>query len=289
MRLALGTAQFGQAYGVANQEGQVSCNEIKSIINFCKNIDINTIDTAINYGNSEKLLGEIGVNDFQVITKIPSIPDSCPNIRSWLSDQVELSLNRLNLSSLYGIMLHKPEQLFGSQGSELLQSLIDQKELGKVQKLGVSIYDPYELTNILSIYHFGIIQCPFNLVDRRLVTTGWLDKLKKEDIEIHTRSCFLQGLLAMPRGDLPEKFNKWEGLWDQWHNWLNDNSFSAIEACLNFIKSYDAIDKVVVGVDNLNQLEQIVEANRKKNHQEFFPDISSDDIDLINPSNWSAL
>ena len=38
------------------------------------------VDTASAYGNSEFVLGQIGVNDFKITTKIPSIPDNLNNI-----------------------------------------------------------------------------------------------------------------------------------------------------------------------------------------------------------------
>ena len=43
-------------------------------------------------------------------------------------------------------------------------------------------------------YDFDVIQCPYNILDRRIISSGWYDKLKK-GIEIHVRSIFLQGLL----------------------------------------------------------------------------------------------
>ncbi len=289
MNIALGTAQFGQDYGISNKTGQVAFEEAKNILYLCKAKGIHTIDTAMNYGDSEKLLGDIGVKNLKIITKIPSVPESCPDINLWLSEQVELSLNRLNYKKLYAVMLHRPEQLLGPIGSEIFESLINQKKLAKFEKLGISIYDPNELEEILSIYNFDIIQSPFNLIDRRLVETGWLDKLKKEKIEVHTRSIFLQGLLLMQRENLPEKFNKWSKIWTEWHDWLEDNSLSALEASLNFVRSYKLIDKIVVGVDSLNQLEQIIEVMSVKKYQHNFPEIGCGDMNLINPSNWSSL
>ena len=70
-KLALGTAQFGLRYGIANQKGQVNFSEAKKILKYAKNSNINLIDTAISYGNSERIIGEIGVKDFNVITKCP--------------------------------------------------------------------------------------------------------------------------------------------------------------------------------------------------------------------------
>ena len=34
------------------------------------------------------------------------------------------------------------------------------------------------------------------ILDRRILTSGWFDYLKKYGVEIHVRSIFLQGLLV---------------------------------------------------------------------------------------------
>ena len=68
-KLALGTVQFGLDYGISNIGGQVSLEEARKVLKLAKEYDIDTLDTASGYGNSEKVLGKIGVNDFQIVTK----------------------------------------------------------------------------------------------------------------------------------------------------------------------------------------------------------------------------
>ena len=68
-KLALGTAQFGLDYGVTNSEGKVQVEEVELILGCAKENSINTLDTAASYGNSEEVLGSIGISDFQIITK----------------------------------------------------------------------------------------------------------------------------------------------------------------------------------------------------------------------------
>ena len=66
-RLALGTAQFGMQYGIANTKGQVTEKEAQEIVSVAKLNNIDTIDTAINYNESEGCLGNISVRDFKMI------------------------------------------------------------------------------------------------------------------------------------------------------------------------------------------------------------------------------
>ena len=52
-RFVLGTAQFGLAYGVTNQNGKVTPSEAKAIIQHCQQNGITHYDTAIMYGDAE--------------------------------------------------------------------------------------------------------------------------------------------------------------------------------------------------------------------------------------------
>ena len=51
------------------------------------------------------------------------------------------------------------------------------------------------------------IQLPLNLFDERFLNSGWIGKLKKNNVEIHIRSIFLQGLIL--KKELPSYFNNW--------------------------------------------------------------------------------
>lgn len=287
-RLALGTVQFGLPYGIANQNGQVTRPEAKAMLELAAANGIDTLDTAIAYGESETCLGEIGVRGFKLVTKLPAVPDSCADVSGWIQEQVSTSLGRLGIRALYGLLLHRPEQLLGSGGEELYQALQDLKNGGQVQKVGISIYAPSELEALIPQYRFDLVQAPFNLIDRRLHITGWLQRLKDESVEIHTRSAFLQGLLLMPRTAMPLKFAPWSGLWERWHKWLSDHDASAVQACLAFPLAFPAIDHIVVGADSVNQLGQIISA-AASNVPSDLPDLSCDAESLINPARWSYL
>ena len=56
-KLAIGTAQFGMVYGIANQNGQVQQDEITTILDLAWENGIHTLDTAKAYGTSEEAIG----------------------------------------------------------------------------------------------------------------------------------------------------------------------------------------------------------------------------------------
>jgi len=287
-RLALGTAQFGLQYGIANQVGQVTRQNAFEMLNLALANGIATLDTAVAYGESETALGQVGIHGFNVVTKLPGLPDDCPQVTTWVMEQVEASFARLGVSTVYALLLHRPEQLLGSNGKELYAALNTLKECGKVKKVGVSIYQPVELEALTRLFHFDLVQTPFNIIDSRIHRTGWLKRLKDDDIEIHTRSVFLQGLLLMSLDRVPSKFSHWSDILKVWHIWLSEHNVSAVQACLAFSLSFPEIDRVIVGADSVSQLDQIIKASRYT-LPDNLPDLYSEEENLINPARWSLL
>jgi aryl-alcohol dehydrogenase-like predicted oxidoreductase len=287
-RVALGTVQFGQSYGIANLGGRVSEDVARLMLLQARAHGLDMLDTAVAYGVSEARLGAIGVASFNVVTKIPAMPVAIENVSGWVQGQVRASLDRLRLSELYGVLLHYPLQLLEARGAELFRALLSLRESGLIKKIGFSIYSPAELDSLIPRYPPDIVQAPLNLVDRRMQRTGWLDRLKNSNVEIHSRSVFLQGLLLIPRPAFPPKFAPWRELFTFWHDWLDQQGESAVRACLAFPMSFPEIDRIVVGADSLAQLNEIVLAAQGVSCLAG-PDLTCNDEKLINPACWSKL
>jgi aryl-alcohol dehydrogenase-like predicted oxidoreductase len=288
MKLALGTAQFGLDYGIANTAGQVAPEAALEILARAREAGMDTIDTAIAYGQSEQRLGDAGVKDWQIISKLPAMPDGCSDILAWVNASVDASLARLKVRHLHGLLLHRPGELLGADGVQLYRALSQLKVSGKVKKIGISIYEPTELDDLSPQYVLDIVQAPFNVFDRRLATSGWLHRLHAEGVEIHVRSAFLQGLLLFKTGKLPAGFKRWEPLWASWHSWITEGNSKPLQAALGHVLSYPEINRVVVGVDNIAQLNEILICAKSEHHRA--PEtLASDDPDLLNPSRWPPL
>ena len=189
------------------------------------------------------------------------MPESSTDVAAWVRESVHGSLIRLRISKLYGLLLHRSQQLLGAKGEAIYRALVALKDQGKVEKLGVSIYDPYELDALWSNFQLDLVQAPFNIVDRRLASSGWLTR--------------------------PAAFNRWQSLWQQWHGWLDEQSMPALQACLGFALSQPEIDRIVVGVDNLKQLQEVL-ARAQVSVVPPPTALMSEDPELINPSRWNA-
>jgi glutamate-1-semialdehyde 2,1-aminomutase len=284
-RLALGTVQFGLRYGVANRSAQITQQAAASILSHAWAAGLTTLDTAITYGDSEQRLGEAGVGHWQVVTKLPELPNPCRDVTAWVRESADGSLRRLRIPRLHGLLLHRSKDLLGPEGATLWRALTALKDAGTVQKIGVSIYDPAELEQIWQRFRPDLVQAPFSIFDRRIATSGWLTRLHAAHTEIHVRSVFMQGLLLMTQGERPAFFDRWQPLWQQWQGWLQDEALTPLQACLRFALSRAEIDRVVVGVDSLEQLQATV--NGAYGLALVPPDaLMSEDPDLVNPSRW---
>ena len=288
-KLALGTVQFGLNYGVSNFSGQTNLSEASKIIKLAKEENIDLIDTAISYGVSEKTIGKIGILDFRFVSKLPSVSNINGDLTIIVEEMIKKSLQRLGIKSLYGLLIHKSQDLLGDSGSKLIHALNQIKAGGLIEKIGVSIYDPSEIDKIINLFKIDIIQAPLNIIDRRLEKSGWLKKLHNKNIEIHTRSTFLQGLLLMQQDQIPMKFNRWTDLFDRWFLELKKYNLNAAQVCLSYPMSLPEVDRIVIGVNTAEQLKKLIKLSKMKilNHDLSFM-ISNDNL-LINPSNWENM
>jgi len=286
-RLAIGSAQFGGTYGIANAYGPPKDAAINDLLERARNAGIDTIDTAASYGASEKRLGNCDILGFKVITKLP-VERGAESVANWVRRSVSASLENLRRESLDGLLLHRPGQLFEEGGKEIQSALLRLKSEGRIVKLGVSIYDPSELEKLSAFEWIELVQAPFNIFDDRLETSGWLARLNARGIEVHARSLFLQGLLLMPPSARPVKFSRWKPVWQAWDDWLNTAGITAAQACIAFALQREAIARFVIGFDSPSQLEELMSLRigdlPPKPQQ-----LASLDPALINPACWNSL
>jgi len=285
-KLALGTVQFGLPYGIANVTGQVGPDEVASILDSARLAGLDTLDTAIGYGQSETVLGSVGVANWKVVTKLPAVAH--PHVNDWVEREIAQSLHRLKIDRLQAVMLHRCSDLLGPDGDAIYRALMDLKDQGLVNKIGYSVYSPSDIDSLFVDFPPDIIQAPLNVFDQRLITSGWLQRLSTADLEIHTRSAFLQGLLLMPAAHRPAKFAPWAEHFDRWDRWHARAGNGALGAALAFVLAQPLVDRIILGVDSLTQFQQILLAS-KDTHRWDASGLASDDELLLTPSQWGTL
>ena len=258
-KIALGTVQFGMNYGISNTTGQVSFDEIGKILDYCKASAIDTLDTAQGYGECEKILGQFDLFPYKIITKLLG------------SARLETSLENLRLSSIYGLMFHSEKEC----NDQTWKQFEYYKAQGLVKKIGVSVYSPKILNNLIERYPIDIVQFPMNILDQRFIPL--LGKLKNKGIEVHSRSTFLQGLLLMK--SIPPFFAEIEDK-------ISAIPFPRLEHALAFVKAQSEIDRMVLGVTKLQDLKEICAAFNAKLGRINYSKYSITNEKFINPSMW---
>jgi aryl-alcohol dehydrogenase-like predicted oxidoreductase len=255
-KLGLGTAQWGLPYGLANQHGITSPETVTTLLKEARHHGIEILDTASLYGKSEAVLGSNPLEGFKVVTKTPGfatlhISDIEVN---QLNEAFQQSLDLLQCKKIYGLLIHHAEDILISGGDKLLTAMMQLKEKGLVDKIGVSVYDSMQVDAVMRKFTPDLIQLPFSVMDQRMLTSGHLELLKNEGVEIHVRSVFLQGLLLMPLGNIPAFFEPVRPLLTRWHAAAQEQGLTINQAALSFVNNIPYIDTMLVGIDNLAQL-----------------------------------
>ena len=206
-KLVLGGAQFGMSYGVTNTTGKPTDQVSRALLDVAHDAGIDMIDTAPAYGESEVVLGRLDAGTrFRFITKILA-SGSVPDVKAMVS-QFHRSLSRLRQKTITGMLFHDADLLASDAGNALFEAARGLKEEGLVDKLGVSVYSTEQIDAVLAKFEIDLVQLPINLLDKRLVVSGALDRLKDRGVEVHARSAFLQGVLLTEPENLPEKVVK---------------------------------------------------------------------------------
>ena len=321
MKLALGTVQFGLDYGISNKQGQVSKNQVKDILLQAQALGIDTLDCAGAYGNSEKVLGEVFKKapsnlQFNIVSKIPALT----NEQSLINKFFSRSLNHLQCDKIDTLLFHHAENLLNHpQRHHLFQQLQSLKSQGKVNRIGVSVYNPEQLKVIASQYPIDLAQVPMNIFDQRFLSTDIIQLCQQKNIKLHVRSLFLQGLLLIEQDKLPAYFAPYQEklkVFTELAKYLScskltlalaivaqdllslkvksevDIETKALNKQSNIPKQGDLIEKVVVGVCSATQLTEIVNAYTKAKELLLSPEallsLADERLGLINPSLWAT-
>jgi aryl-alcohol dehydrogenase-like predicted oxidoreductase len=228
--------------------------------------------------------------DVGIISKLPAIGGhdvGIFDIRD-LQGSVIRSLELLRREKLSALLVHACADLFKPGGLRLVKFLQELRGSGVASRIGVSVYQADEIDRVLEILSPDIIQIPVNLFDQRLIRSGHVAKLREAGVETHGRSAFLQGVLLAESGDLPEHFACFSGAFAAYSEFIEDNKLSRLAASLGFMLKQSGVDKIVVGVTSLRELDEILDVLRSQTVLPAMDALACGDLDLIDPRRWPA-
>ena len=148
-----------------------------------------------------------------------------------------------------------------------------------MKKIGFSLNTTEELQALLDKNFIpDLIQVPYNYLDNRFETL--MIGLKERGCEIHIRSAFLQGLFFKDINTLPSFFDTVKPLIKR----VQQQTKNVSGALLHFVASKPFIDKVIIGVENAQQL--LINIRDMKLGIELDKNTTSIPEQILTPSNW---
>jgi aryl-alcohol dehydrogenase-like predicted oxidoreductase len=297
MKLCLGTAQFGGAYGITNINEMPSEDHVYKLLDVFFEAGYSFLDTAQEYGDAHKRISQwhqekysLSKSELNVITKI--YIKSTRDIELFQDNVVKICED-LGLKSIYGILIHNPSNMQDLEGwGQINHQFKSLKELGIVKKTGVSVYTPTEFFSVYDkISEINIVQCPINVLDQRFLQPKIQGFFAKKGIEIHARSLFLQGLLLS--ASIPEKILNADvrRVLESYKKFLKKNQLTALEACYQF--AYQNQKKVARWIVGFNLPRELEEFLFQINQRIVRSDISFDEFEnndsYIDPRTWSYI
>lgn len=290
-RLVFGTAQIGLAGG-----GQVPGERhAAAMLEAAYDLGIAGFDTAPAYGTAEQRIGRFLSghdlhDEISICTKLPSLQSiDTARVEQQVEDAMTASLRRLQTDVIDTYLLHDPQDL-ARHGRTLVDALEHQRRKGRTLRVGVSVYGPDELAWLEEYPELGVVQHPFNLLDRRLLDDGWPRRLAAAGTRLQVRSVLLQGLLAMPLDALPARVPDARQCLETLAAVLEEFALTPATAAVPFALSLEP-DGVVIGADTIAQLRALVASTETS-----LPDELFDVLDrrlgevpaaLIDPRTWT--
>ena len=288
-KLILGTAQFDNQYGLSKNNFKFNKNNIKKILNYLQKVGLKTLDTSIEYKNVDKKINLKRKKNFKVISKIKFNNKELNKIQkkeleNKVLNRIKNSKKNLGLKKFEALLIHNFETLNFNNQKKIFEVLLDIKKKRVFNKIGFSIYNFQKLLKTLKNFTPEIIQCPYNIFDRRLDNKRLIRLLKRKKISIHARSIFLKGLLLTKPNKLPKKVKRFFKPINNWHIWTLKNKIDKISALISFAFLNKNIDKIVIGIQDFNQLKEILQIKIEKKIS--LKNFETKNYEMISPNKW---
>ena len=175
-KFIIGLAQSDPDYGI-NTKGK-----FKQVFNLATENGYRFFDTAANYKNSHLYLRSIsGLTKTKIISKLSFDDEFNKNFKKKIKLKILEILKKNKLKKIYGLLIHDPLlPLNENKWPIIYKELINFKKKGIIKKIGISVYNRFELDQILDVFKPDIVQFPLNVFNQSFNDKNYLRKLKKK-------------------------------------------------------------------------------------------------------------
>ena len=235
------------------------------LLNLVLDSGINFIDTSIDYGDSEKLIGKFishRRSEFFLASKC-----GCPIgaegdhifTKENITNGINQSLKLLKTDYLDLVQLHNPINN-DIEENDVIQTLLDIKKDGKVRFIGTSSFLPF-LPDHIAMGVFDTFQIPYSALNR--------------DHEKLITSASKSGAGTIIRGGVSKgefgRNREWENYSKSNLDDLLDEGESRTAFLLRFVLSHPHLNTTIVGTKNLEHFkENINTANKGKLSEDIY-------------------
>ncbi|SHE67773.1 aldo/keto reductase [Flavisolibacter ginsengisoli] len=284
-KIILGTVQFGLSYGINNNAGKPSYEEVTKILDKAYDFGISTLDTAAAYGDAIDIIGKYHSereHRFAIVNKF-HVDNNDFNLESI----VQHNLQRLQIKSYRAYLFHSFSDYLIHKN--LIQNLLKLKERGALERIGVSVYTNEELESLLTEPGIDLIQLPYNLLDNDSLRGYWLMQAKQKGILLHVRSVFLQGLFFKLIDSFPSILQPLTPHIKKLEAIAKEAGTNIAALALQYVLQNTLVDGVLIGVDSLNQLQNNIDLLQHSIDKNVFSEVNKISVkekQLLNPVNW---
>jgi aryl-alcohol dehydrogenase-like predicted oxidoreductase len=292
----LGTVQLGMDYGLVGSTSKPSKEFAFKLLDKTVEKGVNILDTANNYGDSEKVIGEWmqTIDESKrpmIVTKIGPLDHSSDEAcRADILAQTKKCLETLGVSTIDVLMDHYYED-YDAHPEVLCQTFEEMKKMGWIRYSGVSVYSHHDYKKVAAS-GLDAVQIPFNIFDWGQIESGGLDALAEADMMVFARSVFLQGIIFNTPEQIDPRMDFCVPYIKKFREFCDEFKMTPPVLAMSFALSIPAISAVVLGCQTPDQVEgncQMVDQVRLLTPEELakireaFVNI---DPRVINPGLW---
>jgi len=293
--LALGTAQLGMPYGIANRVGGLDENAAHAILDAAWRLGIRVLDTAQAYGASEAVIGRYLCGprapiaaSAQIITKLH------PELDLVRVNEVQRSLEnswaRLGRRQIWGVLLHREEQL-QHLGGPLGGILQEWRAQGRIRHVGVSVYSEEHMAQAVETSDIEIIQAPLSPLDRRMERAGLVAAAEAAGKKLFVRSVFLQGLITLEPDEAARRLPLAADAVGCLTAFCGRRHIDPREFAIGYVRHRAPSALLVIGAETVPQVRDNCDLVAKgqgeaRAYDEWDSEWPRDDPILVNPSRW---
>ncbi|HEY3813141.1 MAG TPA: aldo/keto reductase [Caulobacteraceae bacterium] len=278
-RLALGTDLF-ETPGAKE-------SALAAVLETAAHAGIDLIDTQPGDGDVERTLGCCWPfpSPFQVTIKtLPLEGQSVERVEA----RARRSLDLMGLAHGYAVLAPAAD-LLSRDGHALWTRLQALKHEGVVQKTGVVLGLDDEPVHLARRFRPDLIQINGSLLDQRPETSGVLHALADLGCEVWLRSVFLDGLLFMPREDLPPALADAGPRLSRIRRMLAEAGADPMQAALAYARSRPDVSTAVVSVRSAAELKALAAAASQPQPSLDWPEFALDHPVALDPRRWSEI